>query len=63
MTILEQIKKSPSAHLVLQEAIKFLSDETEKRTAFRNWIDESMKAEDSTTAQLLPSAPFLPILC
>ena len=45
MNLLEQIKKSPSAHLVLQEAIKFLSDETEKRTAFRNWIDESMKAE------------------
>ena len=45
MNILEEIKKRPNAQLVIQEAIKFLNDETEKRTAFRNWIDESMKAE------------------
>ena len=45
MKLLEKIKKSPSAHLVLQEAMQFLKDETEKRNAFRNWIDESMKAE------------------
>ena len=45
MNILEEIKKRQNAQLVIQEAIKFLNDETEKRTAFRNWIDESMKAE------------------
>ena len=45
MDVLEEILKKPTAHLLINEAVKLLNEETEKRNTFRNWIDDSIKAE------------------
>lgn len=43
--IIRQILNKPDAPLILQELNDILMKEVEKRKAFREWIDDSMKAE------------------
>lgn len=45
MTIVEEILRKPTARLLVEEAVRVLNEETVKRSTFRNWIDETTKAE------------------
>jgi Uma2 family endonuclease len=45
MNFVEEILKKPTARLLIEEAVRLLNEETQKRSAFRNWVDESIKAE------------------
>ena len=45
MNLVEEILKKPMARLLLEEVVKLLNEETQQRNTFRNWVDESIKAE------------------
>ena len=45
MNLVEEILKKPMARLLVEEAVKLLNEETQQRNTFRNWVDESIKAE------------------
>ena len=45
MNLVEELLKKPMARLLVEEAVKLLNEETQQRNTFRNWVDESIKAE------------------
>ena len=45
MNLVAEILKKPMARLLVEEAVKLLNEETQQRNTFRNWVDESIKAE------------------